>query len=207
MTLFSDAERRKVDETDDRYFYHTPRYVTHADEGFLGRLTEAYRERFEPGDRVLDAMGSWVSHFPAVKLGHVVGHGLNPAELRTNDRYDDWFIQDLNREQTLPLADDTFEVICCALSVQYLQYPAAVFAEFDRVRTDDGVVMVSFTNRMFPTKAVRAWREASMDGRAGLVESYIKAGGMGVLERVTERPDRGDPFYLFVGGTPTDDRR
>ena len=156
---------------------------------------------FDPGDDVFDAMGSWVSHFPETELGRVVGHGLNEAELRANDRYDEWFVGDLNDEQTLPLADDSVDVVCCALSVQYLQRPEAVFAEFDRVRTPHGVVVVSFSNRLFPTKAIRAWREASMDERADLVASYFEAGGMTVRERITAVPRAGDPFYALVGGS------
>lgn len=200
MEPLSDGDRRKPDESDDRCFYGSPRYVTHADDAFLDRLTRLYDDVFEPGDRVFDAMGSWVSHFPETELGRVVGHGLNEAELHANDRYDEWFTQDFNRKQTLPLADDTVDVVCCALSVQYLQHPKAVFSEFDRVRADDGVVVVSFSNRMFPTKAIRAWREASMDGRAALVASYLRAGGMAVIERVTETAGTGDPFYALIGG-------
>jgi hypothetical protein len=60
------------------------------------------------------------------------------------------------------------------------------------------VVVVGFTNRMFPTKAVRAWREASMDGRLELVERYFEAGGLGVTDRIRKGPG-GDPFYAVVG--------
>ena len=200
MELLSDFDRRKRDESDDQRFYSSPRYVTHADDPFLDRLTELYDDVFSPGDDVFDAMGSWVSHFPETELGHVVGHGLNEAELRANKRYDEWFIQDFNSTQTLPLADNSVDVVCCALSVQYLQHPVAVFDEFDRVRAPDGVVVVSFSNRMFPTKAIRAWREASMSSRADLVADYLRAGGMSVAERITETPRTGDPFYALVGG-------
>ncbi|SNR68605.1 class I SAM-dependent methyltransferase [Halorubrum vacuolatum] len=200
MEPLSDADRRKWDESNDRHFYESPRYVTHADDAFLDRLTALYDDLFDPGDDVFDAMGSWVSHFPEMELGRVIGHGLNEAELRANDRYDEWFTQDLNRERTLPLADDSVDVVCCALSVQYLQWPTAVFAEFNRICNDDGLVVVSFSNRMFPTKAIRAWREASMDERAELVASYFTVGGMEVQKRIMEVPRVGDPFYALVGG-------
>lgn len=198
MGVLSDAERRKRDGTNDERFYDVPRYVTHADEAFCHRLTALYRSVFEPGDDVFDAMGSWISHFPETELGRVVGHGLNGDELAANDRYDDWFVQDFNSDRTLPLESDTFDVVCCALSVQYLQYPAAVFAEFERVLRTDGALVVSFTNRMFPTKAIRAWRTASMAGRADLVASYVRAGGMTVTDRIAE-DGPGDPFYAVVG--------
>jgi len=147
---------------------------------------------------VFDAMGSWVSHFPKVPLGRVVGHGLNEDELMANDRYDEWFVQDFNRDQALPLDDDSFDVVCCALSVQYLQHPEAVFGEFGRVLDRDGTLVVSFTNRMFPTKAIRAWRTATMAWRSDLVASYVRAGGMTVTDCIAEHGP-GDPFYAVVG--------
>ena len=198
MAVLSDVDRRKIDDGDDTSFYASPRYVTHASETFLNRLTELYGRILAPGDRLFDAMGSWVSHLPETKLAHVVGHGLNAEELRANDRYDEWFVQNFNDDQSLPLADDSFDVVCCALSVQYLQYPAAIFSEFNRVLADDGTVVVSFTNRMFPTKAIRAWRTATMDERAELVSSYIQAGGMTVINQIAH-DDTESPFYAVIG--------
>ena len=193
-SVLSDRERSKLDSSDDDAFYDSPRFVTHADDGFLARLTELYAEAIDPGDRVFDATSSWVSHLPEYRFERVVGHGLNEAELAENDRLDEWFVQNLNERQSLSLADDEFDAVLCALSVQYLQYPGAVFSEFARVLAPEGVLVVSFTNRMFPAKAVRAWRTASMDDRVDLVEAYSRAGGLTVTDVVRERPER-DPFY------------
>jgi hypothetical protein len=66
------------------------------------------------------------------------------------------------------------------------------------VLDDGGAVVVSFTNRMFPTKAVRAWRKRTMDDRAALVERYLAAGGLSPTRRVAEQPG-SDPFYAVVG--------
>lgn len=202
-TVLTDRERLKRDDRPDETFYDDPRFVTHADDAFLDRLTALYDEIVGPGDRVLDAMSSWVSHLPPTELDRVVGHGLNERELAANDRLGEYVVSDLNREQSLPFADEAFDVVCCALSVQYLQYPGPTFAEFARVLAPDGAVVVSFSNRMFPTKAVRAWRTASMGGRADLVEQYLTAGGLAVAERITERPG-GDPFFAVVGRKPYD---
>jgi len=200
MGVLSTAGRRKLDDSDDDGFYDSPRYVTHADDAFLDRLTGLYDAVIDPDGRVFDAMGSWISHLPSTTLGHVVGHGLNGDELAANDRYDEWFVRDFNRDPTLPLDDDSVDVVCCALSVQYLQYPATVFGEFGRVLDAGGVVVVSFTDRMFPTKAVRAWRTASMAERTELVAAYVRAGGMTVADRIAaDGPD--DPFYAVVGRT------
>ena len=197
MSVLSDSDRRKLDDSRDDRFYDTPRFVTHADDPFLERLTTLYDATLTSGDRVFDAMGSWVSHLPSKQFDRVVGHGLNETELEENTRLDECFVQNLNESQSLPLAPDSFDAICCALSVQYLEYPAAVFSEFARILDDGGVLVVSFSSRMFPAKAVNAWRSASMSGRADLVESYMEAGGLEPVSRITERPGR-DPFYAIV---------
>lgn len=195
--VLSESERSKVDTGSDSEFYGEPRFVTHADDGFLEALRETYASVLADGDRVFDAMSSWVSHLPPLDYGRVVGHGLNEAELEANDALDEWFLQDLNEERTLPFDGGAFDAVLCALSVQYLQYPARVVAEFGRVLAPDGVVVVSFTNRMFPTKAVRAWRTAGMDERTDLVRSYCEAGGLSVADVVRRRPGR-DPFVAVV---------
>ena len=168
--MLSEPERAKLDAGPDDAFYDSPRFVAHADDGFLERLTDTYA---------------------------AVLSGLNAAELDANDALDEWFLQDLNREQTLPLDDDHFDAVLCALSVQYLQYPGAVFAEFARVLVPGGVLVVSFTDRMFPTKAVRAWRSTDMNGRTDLVESYCEAGGLCVTDVLRDRPER-DPLVAVV---------
>jgi len=195
--VLSERERSKLDTGADDAFYDSPRFVTHADDAFLARLTDLYAEALSPGDRVFDAMSSWVSHLPDYPFERVVGHGLNEAELVDNDVLTEWFVQDFNHDQSLPLADDSVDAVLCALSVQYLQYPEAVFSEFARVLAPDGVLVVSFTNRMFPTKAVRAWRAASMDERAALVESYCRPAELTVTEVIRERPGQ-DPFYAVI---------
>ncbi|MBB6646060.1 methyltransferase domain-containing protein [Halobellus ruber] len=193
----SPADRTKLDSGSDAAFYDHPRFVTHADDGFIERLSDLYDSFLADGDRVFDAMSSWVSHLPPRAYARVVGHGLNGAELDANGALDEWFVRDLNAEQALPLADDAFDAVLCALSVQYLQYPGATFAEFERVLAPDGVAVVSFTNRMFPTKAIRAWRSAGMDERVELVSSYCAAGGLAVADVVRDRPET-DPFAAVI---------
>ena len=198
MSILSPEDRQKRDSRDDSAFYDQPRFVTHADDGFCRRLTELYDTHLDRGDTVFDAMSSWVSHLPDTEFERVVGHGLNGEELAENDRLDDWFLQSFNDEQSLPLAEESVDAVLCALSVQYLQYPEAVFESFRDVLTPDGVVIVSFSNRMFPTKAVRAWRERSMAERLELVEAYVEQSGATVVETITERPSN-DPFFAVVG--------
>jgi ubiquinone/menaquinone biosynthesis C-methylase UbiE len=49
--------------------------------------------------------------------------------------------------------------VLITVSVQYLQYPEAIFAELYRILRPNGLVVVSFSNRMFYQKAIAAWRQ------------------------------------------------
>jgi len=201
--ILSEADREKIDTGDDESFYRSARFVTHADDDFLARLTELYASVMSPGDRVFDAMSSWVSFLPPLSFDRIVGHGLNRDELKANEQLDEFFVQDFNADQTLTLGDEQFDVVCCALSVQYLQYPGAIFSEFERILAPGGSVVVSFTNRMFPTKAVRVWRSRSMNERAALVEEYLATGGCSQTKRVVDNSG-DDPFYVVIGSLPAE---
>jgi SAM-dependent methyltransferase len=211
--LLDEHERARVDDRDDGVFYAQPRLVHHVDRRFRERLAELYAAHLEPGDDVLDLMSSWVSHLPELTLGRVVGHGMNRTELERNSRLDDHFLQDFNDDQSLPHDDAAFDAVLCAVSVQYLQYPGPVFREVRRVLRPGGVCIVSFSNRMFPTKAIRAWRVRSMDERALLVSRYLEETGFAEPSIVREphrRPeesdgapdDADDPFYAVVAERP-----
>lgn len=202
-SVLSDTQRQKQNTRPDRDFYRQPRLVQHVDEHFRERLTELYREQLCTGDDVLDLMSSWVSHLPEeMQLGRVVGHGMNEEELASNEQLNDYFIQSLNETQRLPLADDSFDAVLCAVSVQYLQYPEPVFAEIARVLKPGGQVIVSFSNRMFAQKAIRAWREATGSGRLQLVEQYIKAAEVFESAQTISEHPFVPPTQRFLGGAP-----
>ena len=202
-TVLTDDQRSKQNSHPDRAFYREPRLVQHADDHFRERLTELYREHLSSSADVLDLMSSWVSHLPeGVELGRVVGHGMNEEELAANDRLDDYFVQDLNSTPELPLPSETFDAALCAVSVQYLQHPRQVFAEVARVLRPRGPFIVSFSDRMFAQKAIRAWRERAGQGRLALVSQYFEAtGAFGAPEATSESP-LVPPTQRFLGGAP-----
>jgi hypothetical protein len=89
----------RQDESSDAGFYAKPRLVTHIDPQTIAALTAWYAEFLPPGADVLDLMSSWVSHLPPVdelRLGRVVGLGMNPVELANNPRLDSRHVHDLN---------------------------------------------------------------------------------------------------------------
>ena len=204
-------QRTKLDNTDDRQFYVYPRLVTHVDEGFIRTLTDLYRERLKPDTQILDMMSSWVSHLPnEMQFARVEGHGLNGEELAKNPRLDSYVVQNLNADPKLPFTDNQFDAVLNCVSVQYLQYPEAVFAEIYRILKPGGVAIFSFSNRMFYDKAIQAWREGSETSRVELVKSYFQSvpgfSAPEVVSRQSSAPNLlqwlgaggGDPFYAVI---------
>src|SRR4028119_2388260 len=169
-------QRTKLDDSEDSLFYSSPRFVTHVDEGFIQQLTDLYRSRLQPNTRIFDMMSSWVSHLPEeIKFAHVEGHGLNAEELARNPQLNHYFVQNLNDNPKLPLKEKDFDAVINTVSIQYLQYPEAVFSEIHRILKPGGVAIFSFSNRMFYQKAIQAWREGSEASRVELVKSYFSS--------------------------------
>jgi SAM-dependent methyltransferase len=168
-------------------------------------VTDLYRDLFPPGGLVLDLMSSWVSHLPPdAAYGGVVGHGLNADELAANPRLTRSFVQDLNTNPVLPLADRSLDAAGCCVSVQYLQAPVAVFREVGRVLRHGAPFAVTFSNRCFPTKAVAIWQALTGDDQARLVALYLdRAGFSGIEIRPLIRPGgAGDPLWGVIGRVP-----
>jgi SAM-dependent methyltransferase len=211
MPRLNPDQRTKLDAANDLQFYDVPRFVTHVDEGFIQQLTELYRDRLQPDSRILDLMSSWVSHLPSdVAFEHVEGHGMNGAELARNPRLNHYFVQNLNEDPKLPLDDQTFDAVICTVSVQYLQYPEAIFSEVYRVLKTNGIAIFSFSNRMFYQKAIAAWRDGNERDRVELVKSYFasehrfsspevvqQAGMSSKIFQMFGLPG-GDPFYAVM---------
>jgi SAM-dependent methyltransferase len=204
-------QRSKLDDTNDLNFYDVPRLVTHVDEGFIARLKDLYRSQLQPDSRILDLMSSWVSHLPdEVEYAFVLGHGMNPEELAKNPRLDNYFVQNLNQNPKLPLEDADFDAVLITVSIQYLQYPEAVLSEIYRVLKPNGVVIISFSNRMFYQKAISAWRDGTDTDRVNLVEQYFQSvDGFSKPEVIVHQPTLpgflqmlgmagGDPFYAVM---------
>ena len=191
----------RIDDSDDALFYAPARLVTHIDEGAIAALSAFYAEVLKSGDRVLDLMSSWVSHLPgSLELGEVIGHGMNAEELAANPRLTRWFVQDLNRDPSLPLADASLDAVLCCVSVQYLRRPVEVFAEVRRALRPGAPFVVSFSNRCFPTKAVAIWRSLDMTSHAALVRLYFERAGFTVVTaHALANGATCDPLIAVIG--------
>ncbi len=192
---------QRYDESDDDRFYEFPRLVTHIDDAAIAAVMQLYRELFPQDGAVLDLMSSWVSHLPPdVAYSRVAGLGMNPAELEANPRLTEWRVQNLNREPRLPYGDQEFDGVAICVSVQYLILPEEVFREVGRVARPGAPLVVTFSNRCFPSKAVAAWQALDDAGHIELVRRYFEAAGNWQLVEALDRsPPRGDPLYAVVG--------
>jgi SAM-dependent methyltransferase len=191
---------RRLDESPDEEFYREPRFVTHIDERAIAMVTELYRRYFPAGGAILDLCSSWVSHLPPeVEYGRVVGLGLNEAELAENPFLDEWHVQNLNRDPTLPFADGEFDGAAICVSVQYLTRPIEVLREAGRVLRPGAPVVITFSNRCFPAKAIACWRMLDDEGHLRLIGHYLQEAGNWRDPRCCDHcPKGGDPLHAVI---------
>lgn len=193
----------RTDPTPDDEFYRPPRLVTHIDEGAIAAVGALYDELDLGGARVLDLMSSWVSHLRTAPA-HLTVLGMNAAELEANAEADERMVHDLNADPTLPLPDGSFDAAVCCVSVDYLVRPIEVFSEVARVVRPGGVFACTFSNRCFPTKAIRGWLATDDDTHVAIVSDYFRrAGGWDepTAERRTAHLHRGDPLWAVWSHT------
>ena len=192
----------RADETDDNVFYRPDRFVTHIDDQAIAAVSALYAELGLTG-RVLDLMSSWVSHFPH-RPEELVVLGMNRRELEANPMAHAVVILDLNKDQSLPFVDARFEAVTCCVSVDYLVRPIDVLAEAGRVAQSGAPIVCTFSNRCFPSKAIRGWLSIDERARCEVVAEYMNLAGLCDVgwEQRTPKGHGGDPLYAVVGRAP-----
>ena len=205
----STYDRNKSDISDDAIFYQQPRFVHHLSDSFRNRLTSLYSEYLLNHHIILDLMSSWVSHLPSnINYKKVIGHGLNEAELNSNERLDRFFVQNLNKKQNMPIEDSSVDVGLIVAGWQYLQYPEKVSLELSRVIKSDSLLIISFTNRAFWTKAPNIWTYSSEEKRIEYVTSVLTSNGWRIEKILNEKTQdkklfgfyssESDPFFSVI---------
>ena len=194
----------RADDAPDPVFYGPPRLVTHIDDGAIAAVGALYAELGIDGSapeprRVLDLMSSWVSHF-RTPPSELVVLGMNADELAANPAATELLVHDLNAEPRVPLPDADVDAAVCCVSIDYLTRPIEVLADVGRVLRPGGALAITYSNRCFPTKAVRGWL-ATDDAQHGLVVAeLVRRTGLFDEPRVALRtpPGRGDPLYAVT---------
>jgi len=192
---FPDGFFTRRDEGDDRRFYGEPRAVYHIDDGAIAAVRDLYDELGLYGE-VLDLCSSWVSHLARTPQ-RLVALGMNAAELEENEQAQEWVVHDLNREPALPFAAASFDGAMCTVSVDYLIRPLEVFDEVARVLRPGAPFVCTFSNRCFPTKAIRGWLGTDDEFHVRLVAEYFCRSTGWDPPRAEQRPTplAGDPLF------------
>ena len=212
---FSPDDFKRYDESPDTFFYSQPRFVTHIDDAAIAAVTDFYGKNVlppsgDPNAAVLDLCSSWISHYPkGYTAGRVVGLGMNAEELKANEQLTEYVVQDLNVSPRLPFGDNEFQAVTCTVSFDYLSRPMECMAELHRVMAPGGVCCLSFSNRMFPTKAVAVWSATGDEDHARILASYFhyapRGGWAAPVAADITRPaglgtllsgGKGDPMYV-----------
>ena len=164
---FRDEDFFRSDSSDDGWFYKVPRLTYHIDEPAIASLTQYYRSNIKSKSDILDICSSWVSHYPLefpLKMNKIYATGMSKLELQLNDQLSKdnnndgdglyYKAMDLNVDPALPYKDESFDVITCCASIEYLIEPIKVLKECYRVLKPNGKVIISQSNRCFPSKTI-----------------------------------------------------
>ena len=201
MEILNSNQRRKLDESNDLEFYSSPKFVYHLDSNFRKELTNIYNEEFCSDSTVLDLMSSWDSYLPKTKnYKKVIGHGLNREELKKNKYFDKYWIQNLNKDQNIPLESESIDYCLMVAAWQYLQYPEKVATEIARILKNNGKFIVAFSNRAFWTKAPNIWTNSDENQRVDYVRSVLISNGFNepkVIKKFITNNLKIFPFFNF----------
>jgi hypothetical protein len=195
---------RRIDETDDELFYSQPRLVVHIDEGAIKKVGELYARLLPHGGAILDLMSSWRSHLPEkTRPVRLVGLGMNRPEMEDNPALTEIVIHNLNQNPVLPFANGEFDGAVVTVSIQYMTRPVEIFRGVAKVLKPGAPFIVSFSNRMFPTKAVAIWHSLGEFDRVRLVWRYFQESGnfenMEAIDMSAPTGPPSDPIWAVLG--------
>ena len=208
MDVLNNYQRKKIDESNDQEFYSDPKFVYHLDANFRQNLSDLYQNEITDNSTVLDLMSSWDSYLPqGKKYKKVIGHGLNKLELEKNKIFDSYWIQNFNLNQEIPLDNKSIDYCLMVAAWQYLQYPENLTKEISRILSDQGKIMIAFSNRAFWHKAPNIWTSSSEEERVKYVRRVLITNGFNEPKIIKKfnQPALNifnflnkDPFYCLI---------
>ncbi|MEY2424566.1 MAG: hypothetical protein QOI61_138, partial [Actinomycetota bacterium] len=119
-------------------------------------------------------------------------------ELKANPAAAEHIVHDLNADPRVPLPDASIDDAVCCASVDYLTRPIEVFRDLARVLRPGGRFVCTFSNRVFPTKAIRGWLYATEQDRCAIVADYFRQSRVfdpATVARRSPAGHPGDPLY------------
>ena len=208
MEVLNNYQRKKLDESNDEEFYSDPKFVYHLDENFRQYLSTVYENEIADSSTVLDLMSSWDSYLPkSKKYKKVIGHGLNKKELEKNKMFDSYWIQNFNFNQEIPLDNESIDYCLMVAAWQYLQYPENLTKEIARILSNQGKIIIAFSNRAFWNKAPNIWTTSTEEERVNYVRKVLITNGFNepkIIKKFNEPTINffnfltKDPFYCLI---------
>jgi len=208
LEVLSNYQRQKLDESNDENFYSNPKFVYHLDANFRNYLSSVYKNEIKDNSIVLDLMSSWDSYLPLEnKYKQVIGHGLNRDELEKNKILDSFWNQNFNLNQKIPLNNCSIDYCLMVAAFQYLQYPEALIRDIARILSNEGKIIISFSNRAFWHKAPNIWTTSTEEERLKYVRKVLISNGFEEPRIIRKFNDisfnflpflKSDPFYCLI---------
>ena len=208
MDILNSYQRKKLDESNDLDFYSSPKFVYHLDSNFRKELTNTYNLELKSDCTILDLMSSWDSYLPKTKkYKKVIGHGLNKEELERNKYFDNYWIQNFNKDQNIPLEEESIDYCLMIAGWQYLQYPENISMEISRILKNNGKFIIAFSNRAFWNKAPNIWTYSDENQRVDYVRSILISNGFKEPRIIKKFVSNNlkifpffnhDPFYCLI---------
>jgi SAM-dependent methyltransferase len=168
----------------------------------LAAVTDLYREILPAGGAILDVMSGWVPHLPPeAPFRRVVGIGIDKRALSENPFLDEWRVQDVNRNPTLPFGAGEFDGATICGAIQYLRRPGEVIRDIARVLRPGAPLIVTFSNRCQATQAIACWCLLDETGHlCQIAQRFAEAGNWADI-RCLDRtpPGGGQPLYAVIG--------
>jgi SAM-dependent methyltransferase len=189
---FFETDFERADDAPDAYFYSEPKAEHHVDadavlalRGHLASIVGSSRRSVPSQNKVavrdvLDLCSSFESYLPLEweERRRVAGLGMNLNEMKSNAALTEAVVVDLNKRvpggrNLFPYGDNEFDLVVCAMSIDYLTQPLQVMREIGRVLRPGGIVSVAFSDRVFQSKAIALWTGTGDLDHVWIVSNYM----------------------------------
>ena len=205
--FFIPEDFSREDETSDAEYCQHPEHIENLDTLALSTIEDLFVRLIPKGAEILDLMAGVDSHIPSeIQPARITGVGLDSKGLDENAKLSEKIIHDLNGGKPLPFNDDEFDVALITLSIEYITKPLELFEEVARILKSSGLFIITFSNRMFPPKAVNIWKNTGEQERVALVKKLISLSDrytvIGDFESSGKPRPKDDRYYML--GIPSD---
>lgn len=202
MAPFPTTVPLQVDGLPDLLLDPTPTACRLVDPAAIAAIVALHREVLPAGGAILDLASTWISHLPPeIPYRRVAGVGKDACELAENPFLDEWRVQDLNQNPSLPFAANEFDGAILCVAVQHLTRPMEVIRDVGRVLQPGAPFVVTFSNCCLPARPIACWRLLDDTGHLCLIAQHFTTARNWTDIRCLDRTPPGGsmPLYAVIG--------